>query len=188
MADKQVLRKVYLEKRIFLSENEFQRRNELLKNKTVDFINGNQPKAIHCFLPIKKNNEVDTVSIMKAIDSRSTTSFYTSKSLPKGILSHFKLDESTVLKNNKWGIPEPSEVEPIEHPHFDMIVVPLITFDKVGHRIGYGKGYYDRFLAEQPKTLKVGLSMAPPLDYIPYMEATDIKLDWCITPFEVYQF
>ena len=63
----------------------------------------------------------------------------------------------------------------------DVVLIPLIVFDENGHRIGYGKGYYDRFLEScRPDTLKVGLSILPPIKEIPEVEAHDIPMDYCI--------
>ncbi len=189
MADKQILRNVYLEKRIFLSKDEFDLRNALLQRRVLDFLKEKECSSLHTFLPIKKKKEVDTLPIIELLKAKQNKlNFFVSKSLPKGKLEHYKLEDSTVLEKNKWGIPEPTNSIPVDVKNVDIIFIPLITFDKKGHRIGYGKGYYDRFLQECPNALKVGLTLAPPLDIIPYVESTDITMDWCITPFEDYQF
>ena len=81
----------------------------------------------------------------------------------------------------KWGIPEPIEGESAATEDIDVVLIPLIVFDENGHRIGYGKGYYDRFLEScRPDTLKVGLSILPPIKEIPEVEAHDIPMDYCI--------
>lgn len=189
MADKQELRRVYLEKRLCLSQSEFDHRNQQLRTRVLGFLSEIDFNIIHTFLPIIRQKEVNTQAIVDALKEKNPeTCFYISKTLPQGILEHFEWSRSTILENNKWGIPEPINGPPADISNIDAIFVPLIVFDKKGHRIGYGKGYYDRFLLQCPHALKIGLTLGPPLDIIPYVEDTDIKLDYCISPFEVYKF
>ena len=71
----------------------------------------------------------------------------------------------------------------------EVVFIPLLTFDKTGQRVGYGKGFYDQFLAQcKPSTLKVGLSFFEPEIYIEDLLPTDIPLDYCITPNQTYHF
>ena len=70
-----------------------------------------------------------------------------------------------------------------------MIFVPLLAFDVAGHRTGYGKGFYDRFLAQcRPDVIKIGLSFFEAEGKISDVSTTDIVLDYCITPDKVYTF
>ena len=65
----------------------------------------------------------------------------------------------------------------------------MLIFDLKGNRIGYGKGYYDRFLQEcRQDVLKVGLTSNVPLDLIPGVEEHDMPLDYCIYPYGVLRF
>ena len=189
MADKHTLRSLYLEKRLILSQEEFERRNVELANRTLEFLGDHSFGHIHIFLSIDEKREVDTKSVIDKYRNISPLSrFYVSKTLPNGQLEHYELNHSTELKKNKWGIPEPVSAQPVTIDHVDLIFVPLIIYDKVGHRIGYGKGYYDRFLKGLPNAMKVGLSISPPLDVIPYVEETDVTINRCITPYLNYQF
>lgn len=71
----------------------------------------------------------------------------------------------------------------------DIAFIPLLAFDTEGNRIGYGKGYYDRFLAKCRKDIiTIGLSYFPPLDKVDDIEFFDKKIDFCITPESVYAF
>jgi 5-formyltetrahydrofolate cyclo-ligase len=73
--------------------------------------------------------------------------------------------------------------------NIDVIVVPLLCFDKAGHRVGFGKGYYDRFLNRCSKKVKtIGLSYFEPVEKITDVEFTDVALDVVITPKKVYRF
>ena len=71
----------------------------------------------------------------------------------------------------------------------EVIFVPLLAFDKQGDRVGYGGGYYDKFLGDiKNNALKIGLSLFEPIDKILDIEDHDISLDYIITPKRVYNF
>ena len=71
----------------------------------------------------------------------------------------------------------------------DLVLVPLLAFDKRGHRVGYGKGYYDRLLSQvRHDCRKIGLSLFQPVDVIDDIAASDIELDECVTPEGVVAF
>ncbi|MEP2773199.1 MAG: 5-formyltetrahydrofolate cyclo-ligase [Fulvivirga sp.] len=189
MASKKVLRKVFLEKRLFLSEEEYLHRNTLLQSNIAKHIDFKKFQCLHTFLSIASKKEVLTQPIIgQALAQNPNISVLVSKTLPGNQLSHYLYNQDTKIVINNWGIPEPSEAEPISPSKVDLVLVPLITFDRLGHRIGYGKGYYDRFLKTIPNARKVGLSLAPTLDLIPFSDEMDVRLDSCITPFKVYEF
>jgi 5-formyltetrahydrofolate cyclo-ligase len=67
--------------------------------------------------------------------------------------------------------------------------MPLLIFDKQGNRVGYGKGFYDRFLQKcSPNALKVGICLEKPIEQIEDLNEFDVKMDVCITPFGVWRF
>lgn len=146
---------------------------------------------MHVFLPIEKQNEVDTLSIVQEMWIRmpkvkiviSKSNFDTME------MDSYLYTKGTILKENKWGIPEPVEAELFNEQDIDMVLVPLVAFDNEGHRVGYGKGFYDRFLKKcRPDTIKVGMSLEPPVEKITDTSEHDVMLDYCVTPREVYHF
>jgi 5-formyltetrahydrofolate cyclo-ligase len=76
----------------------------------------------------------------------------------------------------------------IEASKLEVIFVPLLAFDKVGHRVGYGKGFYDGFLKNCPNAVKIGLSFFEADEKIKDIHPDDIALDYCLTPNQIYQF
>lgn len=189
MVDKNVLRKVYLEKRLTLTTPELQRRNQLILHQLFQFIDFRSINWLHTFMSIVEKKEVDTAGIIeKARQINPNINVVTSRTRPEGQLEHYILDNEVKVKKNSWGIPEPTEGTLADIQLLDVVLVPLISFDKEGHRIGYGKGYYDRFLKKIPSARKIGVSLSPPLDKILYSNKYDVLLDACITPFKVYSF
>ncbi len=184
MVSKSELRKVYLEKRIFLSEEEYELRSRLVRENFLRTYSVSSYESLHVFLPIAERKEVNTWLIIHEVRKRNPDiRIYVSKSLKNGVLHHFLLEEDTRLRVSPWGIPEPDGHDPIALNHVDIVLVPLIISDRSGNRIGYGKGYYDRFLGEVSCTHKVGLTLSPPLDRIQYAEDHDVRLSSCIGPY-----
>jgi len=71
----------------------------------------------------------------------------------------------------------------------DAVLIPLLAFDNQGFRVGYGGGFYDRFLpACRPEALKVGLSFFDPVDVIEDKDQYDIPMDYCVTPTEIIRW
>ena len=102
---------------------------------------------------------------------------------------HFLQDDEMFFEKNQYGIPEPTGGVAVRERDIDIVFIPLLAFDKSGNRVGYGKGYYDRFLSKCRKdVLKIGLSFFPPVDSIEDVDFFDKKLDFCITPERVYAF
>jgi 5-formyltetrahydrofolate cyclo-ligase len=93
------------------------------------------------------------------------------------------------LTFNTHQIPEPSmKLPPILPTDLDVVFIPLLQADTQGNRLGYGKGFYDRYLALcRPNVIKIGLNFFEPIPSIP-AEKTDIPLNYLITPNRVYEF
>lgn len=188
--NKQVLRDLYLEKRLTLTSSEYERRNLLLKEHCISFLERHEhQRNCHIFLTIEEKKEVNTKPIIQWLQSSSNHTAHVPKISGKGKLNHLELLPETELRKNKWGIPEPVNSKAIEASELNIVFVPLICFDLKGQRIGYGAGFYDQFLIDTNKNcLKVGLSIAPPLDNIDYAENHDIPLDFCISHAGLYSF
>lgn len=187
--DKNTLRKVYLEKRKFLSEAEYERRNQLLYHRMIEFQEIHQFHSIHTFIPIKKNKEPDTFPFIQYLWSKEhDVDVITAISdLNNPILNHVKITEDTTFLENKWGIPEPQGCDSYPIDNIECVLVPMVVGSKNGHRIGYGKGYYDRFLQKCKSSTKfVGITMSPLLENDVYASEYDIPMHSMITPFEIY--
>ena len=142
----------------------------------------------HLFLSSKKKNEVNTSFLLSVLQGKDKQ-IVVSKTLNESKLEHYLLSDQTLLKENDYGIPEPISGIKIKPLEIDVVFLPLLVFDKQGHRVGYGKGYYDRFLADcQKETIKVGISFFEPIDKIEDIDENDIAMDFVVTPNQVFSF
>ena len=140
------------------------------------------------FLPIKKFNEIDTWAFVEYLKSQNANIIVSKSDTSSNSMIHYLLDEDSEIKTNKWGIPEPISGKKINELHIDKVLIPLLTFDKLGNRLGYGKGYYDVFLKKcRPNCKKIGLALNAPVDLLP-SEPFDVKLDYCISPQGLHTF
>ena len=147
--------------------------------------------VLHRYLPAIGKNEVDTEPIAELLRFKNPGMI---EVVPKvntelNVLEHYLLHENTILKHNQWGIPEPESDEEIMPEELEMVLIPLLAFDESGHRVGYGKGYYDRFLPLcSSDCIKVGLSFFPPVHRIEDTNTFDVTMNFCITPEKIYEF
>ena len=190
--NKAQLRNYFLEKRKHLLPEKCLDMNKKIAKNFSDFLKlkNKEINYLHIYFPILGKNEVDTALIIKHIQKNyPTIILVVSKSnFTNCSMQHFEYTYSTILIENNYGILEPANGIEIPSEKIDMVIVPLVVIDKNGHRIGYGKGFYDHFLAEcKTSCLKIGLSFDEPIDSIPN-DTYDIPLDICITPSEITFF
>jgi len=141
----------------------------------------------HIFMTLKEKNEINTEELINIL--RKKEKKIVVPKIFENDLKNFQITDSTNFKLNKLGINEPIEGNEIKNDLIDVIFLPLIIFDIKGNRVGYGKGYYDRLLkSKSKKILKIGLSIFDPVDKILDINKHDIKMDYCVTPKEVFKF
>lgn len=146
---------------------------------------------VHSYLPLYERNEPDPIPLLDFMHFRHPAMQVTFARIdPRNFsMMHFLQDDDMFFENNQYGIPEPIGGIEVKETAIDMVFTPLLAFDELGNRVGYGKGYYDRFLSKCRKNvLKIGLSYFPPVDSIEDVDFFDKKLDFCITPERVYAF
>ena len=143
----------------------------------------------HVFLPIATQKEVNTEYLLHILQGKDKNCIISKSDFKSFKMTHFLLQDNTKLKVNSYGIPEPVDGIEIQEHKIDVVFVPLLAFDKQGNRIGYGKGFYDRFLANcKPNCIKIGLSFFESEPKISDVLESDIKLNYCVTPNRTYSF
>jgi 5-formyltetrahydrofolate cyclo-ligase len=143
----------------------------------------------HLFLTMEEQKEVHTDFILQVLQGRDKEIVVSRSDFENHKMINYLLTDNTKLIRSPYGIPEP--VDGIEVPagKVDVVFVPLLAFDSKGHRVGYGKGFYDRFLLEcKPEVVKIGLSFFEAEETFIEASDTDVPLDYCVTPLKVYKF
>jgi 5-formyltetrahydrofolate cyclo-ligase len=99
------------------------------------------------------------------------------------------VEKDGLFIKNRYNILEPIGGQIVEPRLLDVIFVPLVAFDVRGYRVGYGKGYYDRYLKQcRDNAIKIGCSFFEAVDYIEDINEFDVPLNFCITPHRIYEF
>ncbi|MFH6993294.1 5-formyltetrahydrofolate cyclo-ligase [Flavobacterium sp. FlaQc-48] len=143
----------------------------------------------HVFLPIEEQKEVNTEYVLHLLSGKDKEIVVSKSDFETTGMTHFLLTDNTRIKKNEYNIPEPVNGLQVPTSNIDVVFVPLLAFDVFGNRIGYGKGFYDKFLSEcKPETIKIGLSFYEAENQIEDIFESDIKLDFCVTPLKIYTF
>lgn len=143
----------------------------------------------HLFLTIEEQKEVDTEFILQVLAGKDKEIVVSKSDFETREMTHYLLTDNTIFRKNEYNIFEPVDGLEVPVSKIDVVFVPLLAFDKNGNRVGYGKGFYDNFLAKcKPETIKIGLSFFEPEEIIDDFSTTDIRLDYCVTPFGISNF
>ena len=185
--DKSQIRKQYKSLRQGLSKTQIENRSISIANRCLELPIWNK-QIMHIFLSIENQKEVDT-SFLRTLLQGKDKEIVIPKIIDSVRLQHFLLTDHTLFKKNSLGIPEPVSGIEIKPSIIDVVFIPLLSFDSKGNRVGYGKGYYDRFLLNcKEECLKIGLSFFEEEQCVFDVEDTDIPLDFCVTPKQIYQY
>ncbi|MEO5858713.1 MAG: 5-formyltetrahydrofolate cyclo-ligase [Pyrinomonadaceae bacterium] len=188
---KSELRKIYLERRRSIPADAHSAFSREIVDRLFNEIDINSISSIHCYLSLEHVGEVETGILFDRVWNDFPHIITTA---PKIDALNLGMDSviyqrDTPTNEDRWKIPEPSGSEIIAPEALDLVVVPLLCFDLRGHRAGYGKGFYDRFLAKcRPECVKAGLSFFPPIDFIDDVHEADVPLDLCLTPSGAFRF
>ena len=172
------IRKIVLAQRTQLAEKEFLERSQRVIETLTPLLT--RGKTIASFKAIPYRNEISLDSL------EGNFAFPRVISAAEGTM---EMAVSTMFANSDWGITEPVGGTVVKPTDFDIVLIPLLAFDKNGHRVGYGRGFYDRYLVKcRPDCLKIGISLFDPVDLIEEVESFDIPLDIAICPAKLYDF
>ena len=185
---KQALRKRALEARTALTDSDFQIRSQQIADNFFKSTDLSKVKVIHTFLPVLSRKEPNTWLILNEIRNTHPAIRISIPKISGTALKNYFFEGANQLEVNSFGISEPKQGIETACQEIDLVLVPLLAADLKGNRIGYGKGFYDRFLTDCRKDcIKCGLSLFEPIDHIP-AEAHDIQLNQLITPHGIISF
>jgi len=185
---KKELRQKYKDLRNLVSEEDLEEMSLIIANKVLTLPIWKKT-YFHIFLSITEHKEVNTEYILHILSGKDKEIIISRSDFKTREMTHFLLTDNTKIKKNQYNIPEPIDGLEVQTNKIDIVFVPLLAFDKTGHRVGYGKGFYDKFLSEcKPETIKIGLSFFEPEEKIDDIIEDDMNLDYCVTPNSVYKF
>ncbi|HAH55888.1 MAG TPA: 5-formyltetrahydrofolate cyclo-ligase [Flavobacterium sp.] len=185
---KKGLRQKYKALRNQLSDTDLEEMSLAIANKVLTLPIW-EKSYFHIFLSITEHKEVNTEFILHLLSGKDKEIIISKSDFTTRKMTHFLLTDNTKIKKNQYNIPEPVDGLEVPVSKIEVVFVPLLAFDKSGNRVGYGKGFYDKFLKDcSPRTIKIGLSFFEPSAKIEDVFENDVKLDYCVTPNEVYEF
>ena len=187
---KEEARKIYKEKRKGLPVAERSKLDDLM---LIQFQKIQLPDMDHLlsYWPIEENNEPNTHLFTDFLKFRNPglKILYPRSDFEKMEMVAIEIEADSPFQKNAWNIYEPMLGVITEASLIDMIFVPLLLFDKQGCRVGYGKGFYDKYLKQcKPGCIKVGFCYFDPVDEIEGRQDFDVPLDLYITPHTSYVF
>jgi 5-formyltetrahydrofolate cyclo-ligase len=187
---KNQLRSIYQSKRNAISETEKLKLDDLLLIQFQNF-DFTEIQSLLTYWPMENHSEPN-VDLM----TRYLRLMIPEVRIAYPIINSFDIsmkaiitDFDTNFKTNNLGITEPIGTFDISPNQIDLIFIPLLAFNQKGYRVGFGKGYYDRFLTKcKPGAIKMGFSYFEPVDHIMDTNQFDVPLNYCITPQHIYEF
>ncbi len=185
---KSELRVVYKKKRSELTDENVDFLSLKIANQLLNLDIWNY-SFYHLFLSITEHKEINTDYILNILSGKDKNIVISKTDFKTISMTHFLLTDNTKIKKNSHNIPEPEHGIEIPVHKLEVVFVPLLAFDKQGHRVGYGKGFYDQFLSDcASETIKVGLSFFEAEEHIEGLFDSDVALNFCVTPLGIYRF
>ncbi|KQN34481.1 5-formyltetrahydrofolate cyclo-ligase [Pedobacter sp. Leaf41] len=184
---KSEIRKQALKDRLAISDMEYESLNIGLLNQFIK-LDLREVKTLHIFLPIIEKREPNTFLIVEWLAEKhpEIKIIVPKADFENALMTNHEYLGVDDLQKNLYNILEPQKGI-VHNGEIDMVLIPLLAFDRWGYRVGYGKGFYDRFL-QNINAQKIGLSLLSAIDKIDDVNEHDIALDFCITPTETIKF
>ena len=184
--NKKFLRKAFKDKRSKINLTQYQYLCNCIYNNFINLKIWDKD-VFHIYLSNDSKKEASTNDIVSLLMKKNKKVI-----VPKIFddqLIHIEIDLNTEFMINELGIKEPVTDVKFDKSLIEIIIVPLLVFDRKGHRVGYGGGYYDRFMSDAPNNVvKIGLSLFEPVDEINDIYENDIKLNFVVAPSKTYSF
>jgi len=185
---KKELRSKYKELRKRLTEEAIEDQSLAIANRLLQLDIWGKT-YFHLFLTIEEHKEIDTEFILQILAGKDKEVVVAKSNFETLTMTHYLLTDNTKFQKNQFNIYEPVDGIEVPTSKIDVVFVPLLAYDKKGNRVGYGKGFYDKFLSEcKEDVIKIGVSFYPPEEIIEDVIPADIRLDYCVTPLTMYNF
>lgn len=187
---KKELRNVYRQKRLDISEQERIKLDDLL---LIQFQKLHLPDAevLLTYYPMPHTAEPDTHIFSRYLHHMvpGLQTAYPVTDFSTATMNAFAVTDDTDFVENAFRIAEPVSSNFVNANRVDIVFVPMLICDAQGNRVGYGKGFYDRYLAQcRQDVIKIGFSYFEPIEAVADAHEFDIPLSYCITPKRIYEF
>jgi len=175
---KETLRDTARQRRSLLSPEMIREKSRVIGHRLLEMIGEDGPVLVY----VSKPQEVSTREVIDTLAGIKTKVVVPIIQKDTRTLRLSYLTDPACLVESTFHVPEPIGNEvPAEPRDIRTVIVPLLAFDRGGHRLGYGAGYYDRFLEAHPHLLKIGLAFAcQEVTDLP-ADAHDIRMDVILT-------
>ena len=185
------LRKRYLTRRQALSAAAHRQQSQQIQARFFQQFSLDAYPCIHTYLASTKHREVATWGIVDTIFSEHPEVVLAAPRLldEPGQLESRQIGPKSSFRTHAWGMQEPSSGRRIAPEAFLLVILPVVAFDELGYRVGYGGGYYDRLLKQcRPAVTRVGLCFEDPVRAITDLNVHDVPMDYCVTPRQVFRW
>lgn len=179
-ADKQELRSRLLERRVAIPEDAWRRKSDAILRRLQEEEAFGAAETIHCYISMNGRREPDTHPLLQSLLKEGRRVAVPVTQFGSGTLNHVRLTDWEELEPNRWGVPEPPGGERVDPGEPDLVIVPMVGGDRNRNRLGYGKGFYDRFL-QGVDGMKLGLLFEEGLVERVPTEPFDVPLDRIVT-------
>jgi len=175
---KEEIRKRLKAERRALSDGDRNSSSREIINRVFEAIDWANIHSMHVYLPLEGQNEVDTLPLLKA-----------ARQLNPNILIGTSHHQSREIKTNWLDVDFKVAKKVPDGFKYGLVIVPMLAFDGRGHRLGFGGGFYDRFLPTQPNAMRIGLcyEFGHQSEDLPH-EDHDVPLDLIVTEKNIYRF
>lgn len=186
--NKKELRAKYKALRQELSLDEIEDKSLAIANRMLQ-LDIWEKTYFHLFLTIEEQKEVETEFVLQILAGKDKEILVSKCDFESCGMTNYLLTDNTKFQKNQYNIYEPVDGIEVPNSKIEVVFVPLLAYDKLGNRVGYGKGFYDNFLSKCPEdVIKVGLSFFEPEETIEDISLSDIRLDYCVTPTAIHSF
>jgi len=183
MKTKLHLREELKAKRLEISKNEVQKRSKLIVEELLTLPVFFRADVIHIYIS-SKNNEVDTHDLIRLLLKQKKRVVGPIADKTTKTMKHSELFSLSELVGGAYGILEPRMCRPVSTTELQVILVPTLAVDRKGHRLGFGAGFYDRFLKEMNiPTIALAYDFQV-IDEVP-QDPTDVPVSYIVTDKEI---
>ncbi|MFH5885364.1 5-formyltetrahydrofolate cyclo-ligase [Halalkalibaculum sp. DA3122] len=144
---KEELRSRLLNLRAGLPEPDYQKASENITARLQTLPEFKSSRTVHCYVSMNSRREVDTHALLRWMLASNKRVVVPVTDIETTELRHVELHSFESLQRNEWGVLEPANGREVQPDELDFVIVPMVGADLERNRIGYGKGFYDRFLA-----------------------------------------